>query len=482
MFRTISLLFTVVMLMTAFSQCCTKSATKYGGVSFESTFRDGIKIISEEPETRFAVLDFTDSSGSYTAYGKVVGDETFYRLSALKGIHLVERQKLSLILEEHKLEQAGLVSGTGRERLGKVLPVEVIVTGSYIFEEERIRINGRFTEIETGEIKGTFVYYLDSPSGKGKGIILPEEETENCEPYEKMIEPVMRDLRTPAMVENAVNTAVKIPYTMKCAQIHQGIMNTFKRGGIYPERYKQFLHSSVISIKDPQELKRKTAVFYYFQSDKIIDEMEWNSGILAMKNADERVIRRIVTFILNRGEPQDEKILLKRIDSLIALAGDGAFGRPRTLTREKMFYFIFRTGIAGVTSREIRLHLLDKHSDLITDKKSGLSVVLTYSEKILVQEKDQSARSRFYNHIGRLFSSTDPEDKDSLVLQLCGFLREMHYRHGKTDKNELKSLTVSVAPWLCYGATRTRRDYRLKSAIGILKAYKIKCDALETRK
>ena len=476
MFRTLTLLFTVTAFTALFLQCRSGSGTHYSGGWSEGTFREGIKIIRVKPETRFAVLDFTDSSGSFTAYGKVIGDETFYRLSVLKGIHLLERQKLSLLLEEHKLEQAGLISGTGAERLGRVLPVDIIVVGSYIFEGEKIRVNGRFTEIGSGEIKGTFQYYLNSPFGKGKGLVLPDEEsTESCESYKKMIEPVMRDLRTPAMVEKAVHTAVQIPYTLKCMQIHQDIMNTFKRGGLYPEQYKQFLHNSIISIQDPGELKRKTAVFYYFQSDKIIDEMEWNTGILSMRNANERVIRRIVFFILNRGYPQDEKILLKRIDALIALAGDGAFGRPRTLSREKMFYFIFRAGIADVTTREIRLYLLDRYSDLIIDKKRGLSNILTYSEKILVQEKDQAARFRFYSHISRLFSSTDPEGKNSLVLQLCGFLREMHYRYGKSDKKELRSLTVSVAPWLCYGTTQIRRDYRLRSTIGILKAYNIKC-------
>lgn len=455
-------------------QCSTLSEGEFDGTSFESTFHGALTIMKSNPKARFAVLDFTDSAGSFTAYGKVIGDETFYRLSTLKGLILIERQRLASILEEHQLKQSGLISGRMGE-LGQILPVDIIVVGSYIFEGDRIKVNGRFTEIKTGEIKGTFVYYLNSPYGRGSVIDIPVEEPTSCEPYEEMIEPVMRDLRTPGMIENAVKTAIQIPYSMKCRQIHQRIMSTFKRGGIYPEPYKQFLHDTVISIKNPEEIERKTAVFYYFQSDKKIDEMEWNTGILSMRNANERTIRRVVYFILNRGESQDENILYKRIDILMALTENGAFGKPRTLTTDKMFQTIFRTGPPNETTRNIRLYLLEKYAHLPKDNRN-LSLILSYSEKTLVYEKDPLVRARLYNHIRKIFSAADPRDRNSPVLQLIRFIFEMHHRYGKTDKAELSRLSLALSPWFCYAATQTRRDYRLQSAVRILQAYRIKCD------
>jgi TolB-like protein len=465
----------ITMALFIYCNCSSSSENFYGG-SYESTFRGASDIMKSKPETRFAVLDFTDSSGSFTAYGKVIGDETFYRLSSLKGINLIERQKLSAIMEEHQLEQSGLISGRSDERTGKILPVDIIVVGSYIFESDRIRVNGRFTDVTSGEIKGTFVYYLKSPYGdKGQGIDIPEDEPLDCSAYEKMITPVLRDLRTPAKIENAVRTAITIPFTMKCYSIHQHIMTTFKRGGIYPELYKQFLRNTVISIGDPEEMKRKTAVFYYFQSDKKIDEMEWNTGILSMKNASERTIRRIVFFILNRGESQDEKILRNRIDMLMALTGDGLFGKPRILTRDKMFNTIFRVGMANETTLGIRLYMLEKYASTLPKDKLNMSLILSYSEKTLVHEKDPQNRKRVYDHLSRLLSSIKPEDQYGLTYQLISFIFEIHYRYGKTDKDELRKLSLALSRWLCYATTQIRRDYRLRSAIRILQAYKIKC-------
>ena len=455
-------------------QCSTLSEGDFAGTSFESTFHGALTIMKASPKTRFAVLDFTDSAGSFTAYGKVIGDETFYRLSSLKGINLIERQRLASILEEHQLQQSGLISGKTKE-LGQILPVDIIVVGSYIFDGDRIKVNGRFTDIKTGEIRGTFVYYLNSPYGRGKVIDIPDEPS-SCEPYERMIEPVMRDLRTSGMIENAVKTAIQIPYSMRCHKIHRRIMSIFKRGGIYPEPYKQFLHDTVISIKNPEEIERKTAVFYYFQSDKKIDEMEWNTGILSMRNANERIIRRVVYFILNRGESQDENVLYKRIDILMGLTENGAFGKPRTLIPEKMFQTIFRTGPPNETTRNIRLYLLEKYAYLLAKDNRYLSLILTYSEKTLVYEKDPIVRARLYNHIGKIFSATEPEEKNSLALQLVRFTYEMHRRYGKTDKAELSRLSLALSPWFCYAATQTRRDYRLRSAVRILQAYRIKCD------
>ncbi len=468
------LVYLIALIITS-GVACRSSSGVFTGADAAKAFRGATALMKSNPETCFAVFDFTDSSGSFTAYGKIIGDETFYRLSMLKGIHLLERQRLGAILEEHSLGQSGLVSGEARDRLGRILPADIIVTGSYVFEGDRIRVNGRFTEIKTGEIRGTFMYYLGSPEAKGETGKKLEEEPADCEPYEKMIDPLMRDLRTQAMVEKAVRTAIRIPYTMKCRRIHQGIMGTFARGGLYPEPYIRFLRETVIAIPDPEETERKNAVFHYFQSDKKIDKLEWNTGVLSMKNANERTARRVVYYILNRCGPQDEKLLFKRIDTLMGMAGAGAFGKPLPLNREHIFQAIFRAGPPEETTRMIRLYLLDKYSHELTRNVRNLSYILSYSEKSLISEKDRDARRKFYEHIRKIFASTDPENKDSLALQLIRFIHETHYRFGKEDAQELRALSTGLGPWFCHALTQVRGDYRLKSAIPIIRKYDIKC-------
>lgn len=460
-------------MLILFSGCA--SGDFSAGASAESTFRGAHTIIQASPETRFAVLDFTDSAGAFTAYGKVIGDETFYRVSALKGIRLMERRRLDAILEEHRLEQSALVSAGGRERLGGLLGVDVLIVGSYVYDGDRVKVNGRYTDVRSGEIKGTFVYYLGEKMKVSTVALRTEDEPGTCEPYEKRLEPYMRDLRTPASVEKAVDIAITIPYTMKCRHVHRGVMGTFARGGLYPDRYIRFLHDTVVAIPDPEEMERKSSVFYYYRSDEKIDEREWNTGILAMKNANARVTGAIVSFILNRGHPQDERLLLKRIDILMELAAAGALGRPVPVSRDQMFQRIMSVGPPGETTRSMRLYLLEKYAPALARDKKNLSYLLSYSEKSLISETDRPSRTRFYRNIAGIFSTADPEGKNDLCLQLIGFTAEMHNRHGKDDDAELREFAVTLSPWYCHAMTQVRSDYRLKSAAGVLQKYGIRC-------
>ncbi|HDP79284.1 MAG TPA: hypothetical protein ENN21_00410 [Spirochaetes bacterium] len=473
-FRGIRAALPAAMLVIALGGC--SSGGTFHGASSENFLQGARILMKADPDTRFAVMDFTDAAGSFTAYGKIIGDETFHRLASLKGIQLIERRELDTVLAEHRMEQSGLVYSAAREKLGFILSVNILVTGSYAFEGDGIRVNGRYIDVWTGEIRSTFAYYLKTGRKKTGAVTRLEEEPESCEPWEKKIEPFMRDLRTPVKVERAAEAAVKIPFTMKCRHIHRGIMGTFARGGHYPERYVRFLSGTAAAIRDPEEVERKSSIFYYFQSDKIIDEREWNAGLLAMKNANERTVRRVVYFMLNRGEPQDEALLKKRIDILMGLAGAGAFGKPVPLSAGRMFLAILRMGPPNETTRLMRLYLLDHYAKGLPKERKYLSYILTYSEKSLISEKDKPSRLRFYDHIGGLFAVTDPEDKNDLALQLIRFTGEIHYRHGKDDEKELAAFSVKLAPWFCHAATQVRRDYRLRSAVGVLEKYNIRCD------
>jgi hypothetical protein len=183
----------------------------------------------------------------------------------------------------------------------------------------------------------------------------------------------------------------------------------------------------------------------------------------------------VVGFILNRGQAQDEAVLQRRVDMLMALSGAGAFGKPLTLTQEQMFRAVFSVGPPNETTRGMRLYLLEKYARALPRDEKNLSHILSYSQKSLVPEKDPRARKKFYYHIRDIFSSADPNEENGMALQLIRFTEEMHYRYGKEDAPELRALSLALAPWFCYSATRVRSDYRLQSAIGILKKYNIQC-------
>jgi len=454
--------------------------TFQGGFNTEakgaSLVGNGKKLVKTDAMLRFGVFDFTDGAGSFTAFGILVGDETLYRLSVIKGIRLVERKRLQALISEANLEQSGLTTADPVARYGKILPVDILVTGSYVPVGDRIRVNGRFTDVHSGEIKDTFVYFLDNPRSNGKRKIEKEQKSSDCSRYEKMIEPALRDLRTKRQIEEATRVAISIPYTYACRQVHKEIMSVFRRGKIYPPSYHRFLHNTIIAIPDPEEVERKQAVLYYLSSDKNVTEAEWNTGLLAMKNASSWTIRRLISLVVNFRD-QDEETLIRRADQLIELTGEGVFGRPHVVKQDWMFIALFTRGMANRPAiQNLRLHLLEKYPDLISRDPNSLSSVIRAVEKSIIGAKnDREVRLRFYERTGELFSTIDPEEKNGTAYSMLQFLHEIMYRFGKQDKKEQEVLVRKLSPWLCYTVTQTRRDYRLSSVVPLLEKYRIEC-------
>lgn len=86
-------------------------------------------------------------------------------IARARGISVVERQKLLLAVEELKIGSSALADESTRLRLGKITGARLMVFGGYLAIGNRVRMDLRLVDVETGKILRTA-----SQTGPGGGI------------------------------------------------------------------------------------------------------------------------------------------------------------------------------------------------------------------------------------------------------------------------------------------------------------------------
>lgn len=102
---------------------------------------------------RLAVVDFLDLEGNATQLGRFLAEELSVTLSALPtGLEVVDRNHLSAILKEKKLSADGVTDPGTARRLGQILGVDVLVTGSLTSFGETVRVTTKALDAETAKL------------------------------------------------------------------------------------------------------------------------------------------------------------------------------------------------------------------------------------------------------------------------------------------------------------------------------------------
>jgi TolB-like protein len=101
---------------------------------------------------RIAVLEFTDLQGQVTNFGRYLSEELITRLYDSSKFKVVERQLLNKVIAEQKLSLTGVVDPASARKLGSVLGVDAIVSGTIADRGDSLKVNARLIDSETGEV------------------------------------------------------------------------------------------------------------------------------------------------------------------------------------------------------------------------------------------------------------------------------------------------------------------------------------------
>lgn len=110
------------------------------------------KEMTDNNKKTIAVIEFSDLRGNVTDLGRYISEELITKLYLTKKFKVIERQLLNKIIAEQKLSLAGMIDPTSAKKLGKVLGVDAIVSGTQTDLAQGLKINARMLNTETGEI------------------------------------------------------------------------------------------------------------------------------------------------------------------------------------------------------------------------------------------------------------------------------------------------------------------------------------------
>lgn len=110
-----------------------------------------VKIEADQKKT-IAILEFVDLQGNVTDFGRYLAEELITNLYETGRFKVIERQLLNRIISEQKLSLTGIVDPASAKKLGSILGVDAIVSGSIADRGQSMKVNARLISTQTGEI------------------------------------------------------------------------------------------------------------------------------------------------------------------------------------------------------------------------------------------------------------------------------------------------------------------------------------------
>ena len=430
---------------------------------------------------RVAVLNFRDPSGGEKLMAAVT-DEVIRQLGLFPQVRLLERSRLREVLEERSLGRSGILRPDDLKRIGSLVPADVIVSGFYDSEKEtRVRVEGRFTDITTGEILGNFTFWLRIGTAPRREIE-PGGISGRCR---RVAEPLLRaleDLRTPDLVESLANQAVLVPFDENCGAVHFTIIETLQRHRLFPQKYLAFLGAVLTSLDDPdhQYDRRPRVILRYFAADGTIDAMEWSAGLHILRNARAWIPLKkgramgswVYVRTLFNGGGEGAAIRKRRIDEMMRLARSGKFGRPRVATEAAVLERLIR-GL-GVLRKEMRpagfserLYAFHNYSRVLGGERRAVSRVLGGLTRATLHEKVGAEERQAMQGALVAFLAQQPKSEwlariiwkwlDEIESHIEG--RLVMAAPGKAElKKNLERINEGLGDWVCTSIAREKNN------------------------
>jgi TolB-like protein len=111
---------------------------------------------------KIAVLAFSYPDGGISSGSSLVAEGLMSRLVGRKGISVIERSQLAKLLSETKLELSGVTESSGTQKLGQILGVDAIVTGTLVdLRQNQTTVNARLIGSATGEVLAAITEQID---------------------------------------------------------------------------------------------------------------------------------------------------------------------------------------------------------------------------------------------------------------------------------------------------------------------------------
>ncbi len=121
-------------------------------VKVQSLVEQISKSFTDSNKIRIAVCSFVDLDGKPSDFGIYLAEELITRLFQSGRFEVVERRLLDKALDEQKLSATGILDAASAQKLGSVLGVQAIVTGTLTDLQSTVKVNARIVSAQSGSV------------------------------------------------------------------------------------------------------------------------------------------------------------------------------------------------------------------------------------------------------------------------------------------------------------------------------------------
>ena len=167
---------------------------------------------------RIAIIYFDNGSDNkeLSRLRKGLADMLISDLSKIKMLNVIERARLEEILKEQKLNNSKEFDASTATKVGKLLGVEYILTGSFFEIVGSLRIDARMIDVETGKIVKS-----DGVDGATNSFFDLEK---------KLVVKIASGLNVDMTAENSVDTQPKAPLTYETSLLYSDGLDLMDKG------------------------------------------------------------------------------------------------------------------------------------------------------------------------------------------------------------------------------------------------------------
>lgn len=425
----------------------------------------------EKKPVRLAIVTFVPTEGN----GSVVNTYGDYLTESIIGkitenntqFRVYERKRLDAILKENELMLSGLMKPSEALKIGELLSIDALFSGTYTKLKSYIDINGRLIDVVSGEILMTFsgrvklsknlktlfgetgepvvnttTHTVEDGTATGNvktSTSSPVDSEALCKQKTENFKTKLHDLSTAEKVNALVAEAMKTPFENKCGKLHYYLIDVLGRYNIQNNSYKRFLLSTLDTIAYPSEDDRAYSILAYLTKDGIADEDEWKSGFNAIRKIGDYTISGYLGFLLDKVKEPSLEVKKKHIDMFFDYLNRGAIGLPRPIDYNKGFFEMME---ALNASQPLRLYVYERYGDKVgPEPELSVHYHLMYLKKMYEEESSLTNKEKIIQWIAHYFNTHTYE---KLSEQLYAFAYEFEIEPNeennryKAERNNLR--------------------------------------------
>lgn len=385
-----------------------KNGGKSSAIDLKSVVNDIVNSaleVDNKRVMRVGVISFTPTQSQLkkdNAFGEYFTERLLTGLSLhKKSFKLFERSRLDAILSEAALSLSGIIDEKSAMKIGELAPIDYIITGTYTKLSNSVEVNGRLTDVVSGEILISFDYSVNingelaglfpqvqqanAKSGTTNNtttIVQEKTKSDICKEADEEIKRVLTDLTTDEKVNAVVDAAIKHPFGLECGAFHFNVINSFWDHEKQSPKYGNFLIEQLASIDKPSADRRAGMIMGYFLVDSVVNDKEWAAGLEAITKSSPTYIRSYIStlFRLNPKTAAQLDQQKARVKQLVDLAQSGKVGRPvagefKVISKQifqglrktfrandnRMFFWYFDTYVHATSNSDVK----SNHSQLL---------------------------------------------------------------------------------------------------------------------